>query len=499
MESVDLTNRTRPLDSPIGGEAGWRWDHSYAALPEAFYQRIAPRLPADPSLVLLNAPLAEVLGLDPAVLSEPAGVAALSGGVVPPGVDPIAQAYAGHQFGSFTMLGDGRAVLLGEHLAPDGHRVDIQLKGAGRTAFARGGDGLAALGPMLREYLVSEAMHGLGIPTTRSLAVLRTDDPVQRETQLDGAVLVRVASSHLRVGTFEYAARFVGPDAVKTLADYALQRHFPDLHDSATPYRDLFVGVMQRQAGLVAKWMGVGFVHGVMNTDNVAIGGETIDYGPCAFLDAYHPSTVFSSIDTVGRYAFGNQPVITQWNLARFAEALLPLLAETPDEAVAWAQDRLGDFAAVYREAWLGVMRPKLGLFNAEDSDEGLIQDFLSLLADERADFTNRFRALADGLEDEPGEPDGYSAWRQRWRERLSRQPQPDVEARQRILAHCPAFIPRNLKVEQALTTGCEGDLSLLRRMLEVLGRPYDGHPGHEDLQQPAPSDAPPYRTFCGT
>src|SRR5690606_9955937 len=354
--------------------AGWNFHNTYAQLPAAFYARLDPVPVASPELVVLNESLAETLGLNGEALRDEEGVAVFAGNRVPDGATPLAQAYAGHQFGVFTMLGDGRAILLGEHVTPTGERVDIQLKGSGRTPFSRGGDGRAALGPMLREYIISEGMHGLGIPTSRSLAVVTTGEYIVRETLLPGAVLTRVAASHLRVGTFQYAAARGNVDDLRALADYALQRHGPDV-DPRDPGRflQLLRAVVARQARLVAQWQLVGFIHGVMNTDNTTISGETIDYGPCAFMDVYDPATVFSSIDTYGRYAYQNQPAIAGWNLARFAEALLPLLHEDRDKGVELAQGAIDEFPGLYRRHWLTGMRAKLGLCTEEEDDEALI------------------------------------------------------------------------------------------------------------------------------
>ncbi|MDO3409829.1 YdiU family protein [Saccharibacillus sp. CPCC 101409] len=379
----------------ISSSAGWNFDNSYAGLPDLFYSRVEPVPVREPRAVILNEELARELGLDPEWLRGEEAAAIFAGNAVPEGSEPLAQAYAGHQFGGFNRLGDGRAVLLGEQIAPAGGRFDIQLKGSGRTPYSRGGDGRAALGPMLREYIISEAMHALGIPTTRSLAVVTTGEPVRRETDLRGAVLTRVAASHLRVGTFQYAAQWGGPDAVRTLADYAIRRHYPDIApDAEDRYLRLLEGVLERQASLVSQWMLAGFIHGVLNTDNVAIGGESIDYGPCAFMDAYDPSTVFSSIDTGGRYAYGNQPYITLWNVTRLAETLVPLLHEEQERAVELAQTMLDRFERLYLDHWLAGMRAKLGLSGAEPEDEQLIGDLLDLMKAFRADYTNTFVGL---------------------------------------------------------------------------------------------------------
>ncbi|MEM9752312.1 MAG: YdiU family protein [Planctomycetota bacterium] len=479
----------------------WRWEHSYTSLPDQFYTHVQPEPADSPELVLLNEELITSLGLDPAGLRSEDAAAVLTGTVLPQGADPIAQAYAGHQFGNFTMLGDGRAILLGEHLTPKGERVDIQLKGSGRTPYSRGGDGKAALGPMLREYLISKAMHGLGIPTTLSLAVATTGERVFRETDLPGAVLTRVARSHLRVGTFEFAARYLGGNAVRSLADYAIARHFPGLAEANQPYRELWLAVAARQTELIARWMGVGFVHGVMNTDNVSIAGETIDYGPCAFMDAYDPATVFSSIDQLGRYAYGQQPAITRWNLARFAEALLPLFDDKPDDALVWAQEAVNQLEAKVHSAWLSVFRVKLGLPGETPDDEALIKDWLALLHRHRLDFTNSFRHLGESPDQIAKASNReanaeFAAWYERWRQRIK-----DPEAARRVMRrNNPALIPRNHLVEKALHDAAEEqDLAPLRRLLDVLCHPYKDQPQYADLCQPAPPTDLPYRTFCGT
>ena len=435
----------------------------------------------DPRLLVFNAELADELGLDPQALQEPSGLALLVGNGVP---DTVAMAYAGHQFGNYSpRLGDGRALLLGELVDSAGRRRDLHLKGSGRTPFSRGGDGYAVLGPMLREYLVSEAMHALGIPTTRSLAVVATGRTVRRERLLPGAVLARVAASHIRVGTFQYAAATGDTDLLRNLADHAIARHHPDAAGAADPYLDLFRRVVAAQASLVARWMHVGFVHGVLNTDNVTISGETIDYGPCAFMDAVDPRTVFSSIDETGRYAFGNQPAIAQWNLARFAEALLPLF---PDDAVAVATEALGAFAEQYRAALLDGMAAKLGLPHVEQQ---LVDDLLALLHAQRVDHTNFFRALAAGTaRDLFLDRAAFDAWAVRWASQ-----EPDRAAMDRVN---PAYIPRNHLVEEALDAATGGDLGPFRRLLDVVRRPFEVREGLERFAVPGTG---PIVTYCGT
>ncbi|APG28091.1 hypothetical protein A7E78_09710 [Syntrophotalea acetylenivorans] len=481
--------------------AGWNFDNSYARLPKDLYVRLNPTPVEAPKLALFNRPLAESLGLDAETLAGQEGSALFSGNRLPTGAEPLAQAYAGHQFGHFAMLGDGRAHLLGEQLTPDGSRFDIQLKGSGRTPFSRNGDGRAALGPMLREYLISEAMYGLGIPTTRSLAVVTTGQPVYRQTPLQGAILTRVAASHIRVGTFEYLASRHNWEAVRTLAEYTMGRHFPELLKTEQPFLAFLFAVLDRQAALVARWLQVGFIHGVMNTDNVALCGESIDYGPCAFMDSYDPATVFSSIDHGGRYAYGRQPAIAQWNLGRFAETLLPLLHDEEDKALELANEAISAYPQIFRRHWLTGMRAKLGLFNKEEDDSELLTDLLSCMERCNADYTNTLRDLA--LETFPGETifqdEEFQRWHQRWQARLGRQGENIQESRSLMLAHNPAVIPRNHRVEEALTAAEEGDYSVLRRLLEVLASPYEDRPEHDAYRQPPPASACVYKTFCGT
>lgn len=483
-------------------EIGWNLDNSYARLPETLFTLQKPTPVRAPKLVILNYSLATVMGLNFQDLESDEGVAVFAGNRIPDGALSLAQAYAGHQFGHFTMLGDGRAILLGEQLTPLGERFDVQLKGSGRTRYSRGGDGRAALGPMLREYIISEAMHALGIPTTRSLAVVTTGEPVYRENELAGAILTRVAASHIRVATFQYAARWGTIDELRALADYTLQRHFPEAADDENRYLSLIREVVKGQASLIAKWMLVGFIHGVMNTDNMTISGETIDYGPCAFMDTYDPATVFSSIDTQGRYAYGNQPPIAGWNLARFAETLLPLLHEDEDEAVNLAQKAVSEFSDLYHRNWLSGMRAKLGIFNEEPEDESLIEGLLGIMKKYRADYTNTFRALTfDKSEDTAmfSSPE-YAQWHEQWLARIGRQQEPKASSHELMKSSNPAVIPRNHRVEEALEAAVkEGDYSVMERLLVALSSPYA-----HSLEQahyctlPAQSNRP-YRTFCGT
>jgi uncharacterized protein YdiU (UPF0061 family) len=475
-------------------------NHFARELPEMALRWQAGTAP-EPRLLALNEALAAELGLDATWLRSPEGLGLLVGAQVPADAEPVAQAYAGHQFGGFVpRLGDGRALLLGELVDADGQRRDLHLKGSGRTPFARGGDGLAAVGPMLREYVVSEAMHALGIPTTRSLAVVATGRPVQRETSLPGAVLARVASSHLRVGSFQYAANAGDLGLLRRLADFAIARHYPAAAEAEHPYLALFEAVVAAQAALLARWMLVGFVHGVMNTDNMTISGETIDYGPCAFMEAYDPVTVFSSIDHAGRYAYGNQPAVAQWNLARFAETLLPLLADDGDEAVALATESLGGFRSQYQAAWSVGMRAKLGLPLGVQHAVAtpMVDAVLALLAQSRVDFTSFFRALGEAARGD-AEPArglfvdlaGFDAWLARWRA-LG----PDAAAMDRVN---PIYIPRNHLVEEALTAATAGDLDPLGRLLTAVAAPYEERPGLQRYAEPAPQDFGDYRTFCGT
>jgi uncharacterized protein YdiU (UPF0061 family) len=474
-----------------------RFARELPELAEAWTAEAAPH----PQLLVLNEPLAAELGLDPAWLRGPDGVGLLTGTVVPAGATPVAMAYAGHQFGGFNpRLGDGRALLLGELTGPDGGLRDLHLKGSGRTPFARGGDGLAVVGPMLREYVVSEAMHALGIPTTRSLAVVATGRPVRRETVLPGAVLARVASSHLRVGSFSYAAATGDAGLLRRLADVAIARHHPAAAAAERPYLALFEAVVAAQASLVARWMLVGFVHGVMNTDNMTISGETIDYGPCAFLDAYDPATVYSSIDSGGRYAYGNQPLAAEWNLARLAEALLPLIDTDQERAIELAVTALGTFRPRYDDAFLAGMGAKLGLPDglAEDVTTALVQDLLGLLRADHVDATSFYRHLAAAAR---GDVDparnsfldlaGFDGWAQRWRALA-----PDADLMDRTN---PVYIPRNHLVEEALDAATAGDLQPLHRLLDAVSRPFDERPGLARYAAPAPQDFGAYRTFCGT
>jgi serine/tyrosine/threonine adenylyltransferase len=481
--------------------AGWHLKHTYAELPQLFYSHQVPTPVREPRLAAFNRPLAAMLGLEPEALEGPEGAAIFAGNALPQGGRPIAQAYAGHQFGHFTALGDGRAILLGEQITPSGDRVDIQLKGAGQTRFSRRGDGRAALGPMLREYIISEAMHALGIPTTQSLAVAKTGEPVYRETVLDGAVLTRVAASHIRVGTMQWAAAHDDHEAVRALADYTRVRHYPELADSPEPHIALFDAILGRQARLIARWQLVGFIHGVMNTDNMALSGETIDYGPCAFMDRYDPATVFSSIDHGGRYAYTNQPLAAQWNLARLAEAMLPLFDRDVVRAAERATAAVDRFPDLFEQHWLAGMRAKLGLFTQENSDKALVDDLLAWMQRRSADFTNTFRSLTSArlVEAPPNADPEVEAWYRRLTARRARQPQSPAEAEALMRRHNPAFIPRNHNVEEALLAATSrDDFSVMKRLLEVLATPFD-HERDLPMFSASSSDERPYRTFCGT
>ncbi len=487
-----------------------RFDNSYARLPPRFHARLAPTPVTAPRLLRFNRALAEELGIDPAPWEGPQGAALAAGNALPDGAEPIALAYAGHQFGHFVpQLGDGRAILLGEVVDRAGRRRDIQLKGSGPTPFSRRGDGRAALGPVLREYLVSEAMHALGVPTTRALAAATTGEPVLREGVLPGAVLTRVASSHVRVGTFQYFAVREDEEALRLLLDHVVARHYPALAGAANPALALLEAVAERQAALVARWMSVGFVHGVMNTDNMAVSGETIDFGPCAFMEAYDPATVFSAIDEQGRYAYANQPRIAQWNLARFAETLLPLVDADQARAVELATEKIIAFRDAYEARWLERMRAKLGLATAREGDRELAEALLMAMREGEADFTLCFRRLADaapGPEGEAGlralfaQDAALDAWLPRWRARLDEEGTAHAAAAAAMRRENPLFIPRNHRVEEALAAAIgAGDLAPFEALLEATSRPFDEQPRHAALAAPARPDERVCRTFCGT
>ncbi|MFT5052947.1 MAG: hypothetical protein ACI8QZ_004385 [Chlamydiales bacterium] len=487
------------------------FDNTFAREMEGFWVQARPAHASAPRMVAFNGALAEELGLEAEWLDSERGARLFAGAELPAGAEPLAQVYAGHQFGGFSRrLGDGRALLLGEVIDRAGARRDIQLKGSGPTTFSRGGDGLAGLGPVLREYLISEGMHALGVPTTRALAAVTTGETVYREEPIPGAVLTRVAASHVRVGTFQYFASQGDQERVRQLADYVLARHDPELPEllgQEGKYLGLLEAVCERQAYLIARWMQVGFIHGVMNTDNVTISGETIDYGPCAFLDRYAPDTVFSSIDRNGRYAYGRQPQMAFWNLSRFAEALLPILDADADRAVVLATAAVESFVPRYEAHWLNGMRAKLGLGTERDGDEQIVGDFLSALHDGQVDFTLAFRSLAQAVlgDRKPLRSlfacaENIDAWLERWEERLELE-SVQATARAKTMQRAnPAFIPRNHKVEEALEAAVErSDLGPFQELLEVIRRPFDEQPGREAYSVPAALDAEPYQTFCGT
>lgn len=479
---------------------GGQFDTSYARLPQRFYARLKPTPVRNPHIVKLNYPLAEELGLDTKRLDSDVGAAFFAGNHVPDWAEPLAMAYAGHQFGHFVpQLGDGRAILLGEIIGRDGKRRDLHLKGAGQTPFSRRGDGRAALGPVLREYIISEAMSALGIPTTRTLAAVTTGEPVFRETTLPGAVLARVAASHVRVGTFEYFATRGDEEAIKVLTEYTLARHYPTRQGTLNPALALLEAVCDAQAALVARWMQVGFIHGVMNTDNMTISGETIDYGPCAFMDTYDPATVFSSIDHHGRYAFGNQPHIAQWNLARFADTLLPLLSDNREKAIALAEETINQVPERFARYWRDGMRRKLGLTSEQPDDASLIQALLDLMKQHEADYTNTFRrlcAVAEGGE----APSGYETWMARWQTRLGQEQYSPRTAATLMRANNPAFIPRNHRVEAALNAAVtQGDLAPMETLLVVLSTPFDEKPAYTEYANPPAPHERVHQTFCGT
>ncbi len=467
---------------------------TYAGLPDALFSRVDPAARWSARKIWLNHALARQLGLDAEQLASPAGRQILAGSKAPPGQQPVAQAYAGHQFGHLAILGDGRALLLGELVTPGQQRVDIQLKGSGQTPYSRRGDGLAALSPMLREYLISEAMHALGVPTTRSLAVVATDEIVYRDRPTSGAVLTRVASSHIRVGTFQFAA-MQGHDTLNALVDYTIRRHDPDLKDTANPALGLLNRVIERQARLIAQWMLLGFVHGVMNTDNVSIAGETIDYGPCAFIDVYDPATVFSSIDQQGRYAYGNQPAIGHWNLCRLAESLLPLLDADESKALELAQAAIDTYSHHYDSAWRSGLASKLGLQERSTEVDQLGEDFLQILQTTGADYTNSFRAL---MQPESLDP-SFKPWLERWNNLIEQQPGGMQTALERMANANPVIIPRNHLVQAALDAAEEGDDQAYESLYAALQTPFE--PKHEGsiYIQPPPADAKSYVTYCGT
>ena len=478
---------------------GWHFDNTYSKLSNTFKEDIKPTPVHDPELVVLNEKLARDLKLDFSKINKKELAKLFSGNSLPEGSNSIAQAYAGHQFGHFTMLGDGRAVLIGEHLVNKNNKFDIQFKGSGRTSFSRNGDGRAVLGPMLREYIISEAINFLKIPTTRSLAVVKTGEKVVRENLLPGAILTRVASSHIRVGTFQYIAAKQNIDDLKILMNYTIDRHYPEIKTSKNKALDLLNLVMEKQCQLVVNWMRVGFIHGVMNTDNMAISGETIDYGPCAFMDQYDPKTVFSSIDSYGRYSFANQPPITKWNLARFAECLIPLIDNDQNKAIKIATETINNFEKIYQVKWLNMMRDKLGLFGEDKSDKILINDLLGWMEKNKADYTNTFCHLMDikTINNEIYNDKDYIDWSNKWKKRILMNNSSKEKSLKIMRNSNPIVIPRNHKVEEALKAANENNLDVMNKLLSILTKSYENHKNIEDFQ--SPSNIKEYQTFCGT
>ncbi len=480
---------------------GWRFDNTYSKLPDPFISNTSPIPVKSPELIILNDNLAKQLGLNFSLISKKDLSNLFSGNSLPEGSKSIAQAYAGHQFGHFTMLGDGRAVLMGEHISKNNERFDIQFKGSGQTPFSRNGDGRAALGPMLREYIISEAMHSLNIPTTRSLAVVKTGEDVERENILQGAILTRVASSHLRVGTFQYIATRNNESELRTLVDYTINRHYPNIKKSKNKALDLLKVLIELQIDLVVNWMRVGFIHGVMNTDNMSISGETIDYGPCAFMDTYDPQTVFSSIDELGRYAYFNQPSITKWNLARFAECLIPLIDPKKEKAIEIATEAINSFDKSYENKWINMMRDKLGLFGQDQKDQVLIIDLLTWMHKNKVDYTNTFCFLMDEnfQHNKIYNDENFLTWKERWKERLKLNNNTPEKYLSLMKSVNPLVIPRNHKVEEVLESANNNDLSPLKKIINVFEKPYEKTKENIDYQSPAPVSDKKYKTFCGT
>tara|TARA_Y100000590_G_C15669122_1_gene995623 strand:- start:302 stop:1780 length:1479 start_codon:yes stop_codon:yes gene_type:complete len=481
---------------------GWNFQNSYVCLPEAMYSRLKPIPVKFPKLIIFNELLSQELGLNFYNIKSNDIASMLVGNLLPEGSECIAQAYAGHQFGHFTILGDGRAIVIGEHVSKNNKKFDIQFKGSGQTPYSRNGDGRAALGPMLREYIISEAIHFLGIPTTRSLAVVKTGENVIREKPLPGAILTRVAKSHIRVGTFQYAAVKTNINDLKKLFYYTIERHYPKLKEIKNPALGLLNIVMENQIKLVTNWMRVGFIHGVMNTDNMTISGETIDYGPCAFMDIYDPETVFSSIDLGGRYAYFNQPGITKWNLLRFAECLIPLIHEKEDRSIDLIKENINNFSKVYEKNWLDMMRAKLGLFEAQVNDSKLINDLLLWMNQNKADYTNTFCALTKEniLEDRLYKNKEFINWHQQWKYRLTMNKKPINQSLNLMKKNNPLIIPRNHKVEEALMEATDNDnLEPLNKLLQVLKKPYEEQPGIKNYQSLPLSNEKVYKTYCGT
>ena len=481
--------------------SGFKFDNTYLHLPEIFYTKLVPAPVPEPEMVILNTPLAIELGLDFSEISLDKQAVLFGGNQMPESAEPFAQAYAGHQFGHFSILGDGRAIVWGEHITPTGQRFDLQFKGSGPTPYSRGGDGRAPLGPMLREYIISEAMQALNIPTTRSLAVVTHGEQVYRETTLPGAILTRVASSHIRVGTFQFAALKEDEETIQALLDYTIKRHYPEIKEKQNKALFLLKAVIEKQAELITHWMRVGFIHGVMNTDNMALSGETIDYGPCAFMDTYDPGTVFSSIDHAGRYAYANQPAITQWNLARLAETLLPLINENAEKARDLAEEAINGFGVVYKEKSLSMLRAKVGLFGEQPEDEKLITDLLDWMHQKGADYTNTFLDLTNEapLKGESYNSDTFKEWHARWQARVVKNTQPLESSLALMRANNPVVIPRNHIVEQALDAATNGDLHPLKNLLAALQEPYKNSSDLKPYQCPPKPEEKVCHTFCGT
>lgn len=481
--------------------SGFKFDNTYLHLPEIFYTNLVPAPVPEPEMIILNTPLAIELGLDFSEISLDKQAVLFGGNQMPESAEPFAQAYAGHQFGHFSMLGDGRAIVWGEHITPTGQRFDLQFKGSGPTPYSRGGDGRAPLGPMLREYIISEAMQALNIPTTRSLAVVTHGEQVYRETTLPGAILTRVASSHIRVGTFQFAALKEDEETIQALLDYTIKRHYPEIKEEQNKALFLLKAVIEKQAELITHWMRVGFIHGVMNTDNMALSGETIDYGPCAFMDTYDPGTVFSSIDHAGRYAYANQPAITQWNLARLAETLLPLINENAEKARDLAEEAINGFGVVYKEKSLSMLRAKVGLFGEQPEDEKLITDLLDWMHQKGADYTNTFLDLANESlpKGESYNSDTFKEWHARWQARVVENAQPLESSLALMRANNPVVIPRNHIVEQALDAATNGDLHPLKNLLAALQKPYKNSSDLNPYQCTPKPEEKVCHTFCGT
>ena len=480
---------------------GWHFDNSYSRLPKTFKEDIKPAPVSLPEILILNEDLAKNLDLDFSNITKDNLSQILSGNILPKGSSSIAQAYAGHQFGQFTMLGDGRAVLIGEHLTKNNERFDIQFKGSGRTPFSRSGDGRAVLGPMLREYLISEAMHSLKIPTTRSLAVVKTGEDVVREQISKGAILTRVALGHVRVGTFQYIAAKQNVNDLEILTNYTIEKYYPNIKSSKNKALDLLNVLIEKQTQLVINWMRVGFIHGVMNTDNMSISGETIDYGPCAFMDSYNPKTVFSSIDQLGRYAYDNQPKITKWNLTRFAECLIPLISKNEDEAIKLATEALDKFEKIYETKWLNMMRDKLGLYGEDNDDKSLIMELLDWMEKNKVDYTNTFIFLTSKTikNSETYNNADFDLWKIKWVKRLTVFGNSHDKSMELMNFSNPMVIPRNHKVEEALTLASNGDLTLFNKLIKILKNPYLVNNHDLEFMSPAPHSDKKYQTFCGT